>query len=244
MEVQMPRSAHPSCVVLTITAVAGLLLGACQQSQPSPTSAPTKPAATASPAAAASPASSPAAVASPSPLASPQPVTVPSPAAVASPAASPSPSPGPTDATAELRNAQGQLVGTALLSDDPTGLRVLVQVTDLPGGVHGIHMHAVGRCDPPDFMSAGAHFNPAEKQHGLQNPAGPHAGDLPNIEIAANSTGQLNVVNNQLTLRSGPNTILDPDGSALVIHANPDDNVTDPAGNSGGRIACGVIRRG
>ena len=234
-------------LVLSSLAGVGLLLSACQpQAQTSPTAAPTKPAApAASPAAktAASPSPSPAAVASPSPAAVPSPA-VPSPAALASPAASPSPSPAAgMNVTAQLRNPAGAAVGTALLSEEGSGIRMLVQVTDLPAGPHGIHVHEVGRCDPPDFMSAGAHFNPTNRQHGLQNPAGPHAGDLPNLEIGANGTGQLNAVNTNLSLAAGPNSVFDADGSAVVIHTQADDQVTDPSGNSGGRIACGVITR-
>jgi Cu-Zn family superoxide dismutase len=109
--------------------------------------------------------------------------------------------------------------------------------------VHGIHFHAVGRCDPPDFMSAGDHFNPTNRQHGQRNPQGPHAGDLPNLTVEANGTATYQATNALVTLGPGANSLLDADGSALVIHADPDDDVTDPAGNSGGRIACAVIAR-
>lgn len=112
----------------------------------------------------------------------------------------------------------------------------------LPTGNHGIHIHAVGRCDPPDFMSAGAHFNPTNRQHGLQNPNSPHASDLPNLQVGADGTGRLDALDRDVTLASGANSLFDADGSALVIHAGEDDNMTDPAGNSGGRIARGIIR--
>ena len=110
--------------------------------------------------------------------------------------------------------------------------------------MHGIHIHAVGRCDPPDFMSAGDHVNPTNRQHGLRNPQGPHAGDLPNLTVEAGGTGTFQAANVDLTLGAGANGLFDADGSALVVHADPDDEATEPTGNSGGRIACGVIMRG
>ena len=146
-------------------------------------------------------------------------------------------------ATAELRDPQGQVVGSATMTQESGGVRVNAQVRNLPPGPHGIHIHAVGRCDPPDFMTAAGHLNPENRQHGLRNPQGPHAGDLPNIEIAADGTAQYNALASMVTLGAGANSLFDADGSALVIHANPDDDVTDPTGNSGGRIACGVIAR-
>lgn len=150
---------------------------------------------------------------------------------------------GPPQATADLRNAAGDRAGRVRVWEDADGVRILARVRDLPPGQHGIHLHAVGKCDPPDFATAGGHFNPAGKQHGLKNPAGSHAGDLPNLEVAADGRGGLNYVTRLVTLGSGPTSLFGPDGSALVIHASPDDEVTDPSGNSGGRIACGIIRR-
>jgi Cu-Zn family superoxide dismutase len=142
-------------------------------------------------------------------------------------------------ATAQLRNAQGQVVGTANLTQQAGGVSIAVQAQGLPPGRHGIHIHDAGRCDPPDFTSAAGHFNPDGRQHGLQNPQGAHAGDLPNIEIAANGSGSLTAVAQRATL--GPDSLGKPGGTALVVHADPDDERTDPTGNSGGRIACGVI---
>ncbi|MDP8922298.1 MAG: superoxide dismutase family protein, partial [Chloroflexota bacterium] len=164
----------------------------------------------------------------------------------ASPAASPSPAAGQgaSRATAELRDASGQVIGSATFTESAGGVQVSAQVRNLPPGVHGIHVHAVGRCDPPDFMSAGGHFNPTNQQHGLRNPQGPHAGDLPNLTVEANGTATYQASNTLLTLRSGASSPFDADGSALVIHADPDDEMTDPTGNSGGRIACGVITPG
>ena len=147
-------------------------------------------------------------------------------------------------ASAELRDPSGNVVGSATMSESGGGVQINVQVRSLPPGQHGIHVHAVGQCDPPDFMSAGGHFNPTSRQHGLRNPQGPHAGDLPNLTIAANGSGSLQAIGAQLSLGAGANSLFDSDGSALVIHADVDDEVTDPTGNSGGRIACGVVARG
>jgi Cu-Zn family superoxide dismutase len=144
-------------------------------------------------------------------------------------------------AQAELRNAAGQVVATAAFTQVGGALRVLVEAQGLPPGVKGVHIHAVGKCDPPDFTSAGSHFNPAGKQHGALNPQGPHAGDLPNLDVGADGRGRLESTTEMVTLRSAPNSVFDADGSALVIHAAADDFKTDPTGNSGARIACGVI---
>ena len=152
------------------------------------------------------------------------------------------PAAAPITATAELKSAQGQNVGNATLTQVPDGVRVLIEARGLPPGPHGVHIHEVGKCDP-QFASAGGHFNPAGKQHGLENPAGPHAGDLPNITIAADGTGRLESLNRNVSLDGSAATLFDADGSALVVHAGPDDFKTDPAGNSGARIACGVITR-
>ena len=147
------------------------------------------------------------------------------------------------DATAQLKNAQGTMVGVAALSEDEGGVRFFADVRGLPPGQHGIHLHTAGKCEPPDFTSAGSHFNPAAKKHGLMNPDGPHAGDLPNITVGADGTGQLNYLVRGVTLGSGAASLFDAPGTAVVIHAGPDDYRTDPAGNSGARIACGVIQK-
>src|SRR3954452_23621013 len=137
-----------------------------------------------------------------------------------------------------LINSAGQTIGSVRAWQIAGGVSFRITASALPHGLHGVHVHAVGRCDPPDFTTAGAHWNPAGKQHGMNNPAGPHAGDLPNVEVAANG-----VLNATVTLAGASMAgLLDPDGAALVIHAAADDNMTDPSGNSGARIACAVIR--
>lgn len=147
-------------------------------------------------------------------------------------------------ATAEMRTASGVRLGTLTLSRGVAGVRIDGALTGVPPGTHGIHFHQVGRCDGPDFASAGPHFNPTNAQHGIENPRGPHAGDLPNV--SANSAGQMivDLATGRVTLSTtGPTALFDADGTAIIIHANPDDQRTDPAGNSGERIACGVITR-
>ena len=144
-------------------------------------------------------------------------------------------------ASSDLRDANGQAVGTATFTEVNGGVRIVLDARGLPPGVKGVHLHEVGQCDPPGFTSAGGHFNPTRRQHGLMNPQGPHAGDLPNITITPDGTGRLETMNERITLGAEPNSILDANGSALVVHAAPDDFMTDPTGNSGPRIACGVI---
>jgi superoxide dismutase, Cu-Zn family len=143
-----------------------------------------------------------------------------------------------------MRSASGVRHGTLTLEPTAAGVRISGALTDLPPGAHGIHFHQVGRCDAPAFATAGAHVNPTGAEHGLENPRGPHAGDLPNV--FANAAGQMvvDVATPRVTLSSDrPSGVFDADGTALVIHADRDDQRTDPAGNSGGRIACGVITR-
>lgn len=143
-----------------------------------------------------------------------------------------------------LVNAAGATIGSVRAWQTTGGVTFRVEARGLPHGVHGIHVHSVGRCDPPDFASAGSHWNPAARKHGLANPAGPHAGDLPNVTVAANGVLGETVTLSGASL-TGPGTagvLLDADGASLVIHAQADDNLTDPSGNSGARIACAVIR--
>ena len=146
-------------------------------------------------------------------------------------------------ARAQLKDAQAKVVGTATFSEVPGGVRVSLRVGGLKPGQHGFHIHAVGKCESPDFTSAGAHFNPHGKQHGLANPDGPHAGDFPNLTVGADGTGSLDTIDSLVTLKEGPNSLIRPGGTSLIIHADPDDEKTDPAGNSGARVTCGVIER-
>lgn len=149
----------------------------------------------------------------------------------------------PLSAGASLRDKDGKDVGVVTLVETDEGLRVALTGYRLPPGTHGVHIHAVGQCQPPDFTSAGAHFNPASKQHGRLNPAGPHAGDLPNLVVAASGEGGFDITTKAMTLAPGPNSILGDKGTTVIIHAAADDEKTDPTGNSGGRIACGVIAK-
>lgn len=138
-----------------------------------------------------------------------------------------------------LAAADGGARGRATLQERTAGIAVSVEAQSLPPGTHGIHVHTTGRCDAPDFASAGPHWNPTSRQHGRDNPQGAHHGDLPNIEIGADGRGTL-----QFTLPAARFAeLFDADGASLVVHAAADDNRTDPSGNSGGRIACGVIAR-
>lgn len=141
-----------------------------------------------------------------------------------------------------LRNASGTIIGTVAVLRTGDVLSLTVAAKGLPSGAHGIHLHAVGRCDAPDFASAGGHLNPSQRQHGTLNPAGQHMGDLPNLNVDSSGVGALTVplVGAVADLES---SMFDADGTAVVIHAGPDDYKTDPSGNSGGRIACAVLRR-
>lgn len=144
---------------------------------------------------------------------------------------------GGARATAALRTAAGAEIGRATVTDVTGGVRVTLDARALPAGTHGAHLHTTGRCDAPDFASAGPHWNPAARQHGSMNPQGPHAGDLPNLIVGPDGRGTLGAVLPGTTVAA----LLDSDGAAMVIHAGADDLMTDPSGNSGGRIACGVF---
>jgi Cu-Zn family superoxide dismutase len=144
---------------------------------------------------------------------------------------------------ADIKNAEGKTIGTASLFATKDGVLLSINVNGLPEGLHAVHVHSVGKCEGPAFTSAGAHFNPLNKKHGLENPAGPHAGDLPDMYVEKNGAGRYEVLVDRITLGPGEMSIFDADGSAILIHVTADDNVTDPTGNSGDRIACGVIVR-
>jgi superoxide dismutase, Cu-Zn family len=152
--------------------------------------------------------------------------------------------PETTSATAVMRDAAGTTVGSLRFQAGPTGTRINGSVTGLSAGAHGLHLHAVGRCDAPEFTSAGPHLSSGALKHGLLNPEGPHEGDLPAIAAGANGAAIVDVITPRLTLASaGPGALLDADGAAIVVHAANDDQRTDPSGNSGARIACGVVER-
>ncbi|PGT89291.1 MULTISPECIES: superoxide dismutase family protein [Bacillaceae] len=141
----------------------------------------------------------------------------------------------------EMFNASGDSLGTIKVSEQPEGVKFEVMVEGLPEGEHGINIHEKGTCKGPDFKSAGDHLNPDDKKHGLLHPEGAHAGDLPNV-ISENGKTEAELMAPQLTLKSGKkNSILDPDGAAIVITEKMDDGMTQPAGDSGARIACGEV---
>jgi Cu-Zn family superoxide dismutase len=153
-------------------------------------------------------------------------------------------SPPPSTAKVTLVNAEGQKVGEAKLTETAQGVKIDLVVENFPPGVHAFHIHDKGECQGPDFKSAGGHFNPFHKEHGLKNPRGPHAGDLPNITVGADGKATVSVVDQLVTLKEGQkNSLFQAGGTSLVIHAGPDDEVSDPAGNAGARIACGPITK-
>ena len=145
--------------------------------------------------------------------------------------------------TAELKNREGQTIGRARLTDTPNGVLIAVMLEKAPAGEHAFHIHENGRCDPPGFQSAGGHFNPGGAQHGYGQAKGPHAGDLPNVHVPSDGRLTFEVLADGVALASGAKSLLDDNGSALVMHAKPDDYRTDPAGDAGDRIACGVIQK-
>lgn len=141
----------------------------------------------------------------------------------------------------EIRRADGTLAARAMLYARGGAIEVRIQAAGLAPGHYGVHIHAIGRCEGPGFESTGPHWNPAGRRHGTLNPEGHHVGDLPNLEVGAGGGGRLEFAIPGATLRGGEHSIVDGDGAALVIHADPDDYRTDPSGNSGARIACGIL---
>jgi Cu-Zn family superoxide dismutase len=144
-------------------------------------------------------------------------------------------------ATARLIDTTGKQIGLAIFTATDTGTTVGISVAGLAPGLHGVHIHESGRCTPPDFASAGGHLNPTARHHGLKNPEGPHLGDLPNLLVRADGSADTSFSLDPILLRPGPFSLLDSAGTALVVHADRDDQRSDPSGGSGERIACGTI---
>jgi superoxide dismutase, Cu-Zn family len=151
--------------------------------------------------------------------------------------------PSAAKTTVELKDAQGKPVGTIVLGQKGPGVGLKLKLHDLPPGDHGIHFHQNAKCDGPDFKSAGPHFNPDAKKHGLENPEGHHAGDMLNLTVDANGKADVTLEDKDVTLAAGAHSLFSNGGTAIVIHAKGDDMKTDPSGNSGDRIACGVITK-
>ncbi len=152
-------------------------------------------------------------------------------------------SPSAAKTKVELKDAQGKSVGNIVIWDQGPGVALELHLHDLAPGQHGIHFHAVPKCEAPDFKSAGGHFNPDNKKHGFDSPDGHHAGDMTNFTVNSDGKAEVHLEDKDVTLKDGPHSLLGKDGAAIVVHAKADDYKTDPSGNSGDRVACGVITK-
>jgi Cu-Zn family superoxide dismutase len=146
-------------------------------------------------------------------------------------------------AHAIIKDAKGQTIGQAELSNTAQGVLIRLRLTGAPAATHAFHIHGTGKCDPPSFESAGGHFNPLQVPHGFHDSKGMHLGDLPNLHVPQNGALEIEFLAKDVSLENGEHALLDADGAALVIHESADDYHSDPAGNAGGRLACGVIAR-